>query len=59
MHIGEAKAAPLVSMRQARVIEPHQVQNGRLQIMHVHGSGREVIFARLEAIARGVDEVIA
>src|SRR2546426_10633398 len=36
-HIGQPEIAPAVAISEARVIETHQVQDGRMQVMHVDG----------------------
>src|SRR5947209_19399856 len=36
MHVREPVVAPLEAVRQPRVVEPEQVQDRRLQVMHMH-----------------------
>ena len=35
MHVGQSEVATGITIRQPRVIDPHQVQHGRVQVMHV------------------------
>ena len=43
MHIGQAKITAGVTIRQLFMVEPHQVQNRRVKIVHVHGVGFDSI----------------
>ena len=41
--VGQAEAAALEEVDQARVVDPQQVQEGGLQVVHVYRAGGEVI----------------
>ena len=49
--VGQAEIAPRIAIRQLLVIEPQLVQNGRMQIVHVH-LARDRLMAELIGFAK-------
>ena len=52
-HIGEAEVATVVAIRQARMFEAKQVENGGVQVVHVDLAGERVM---AELVGGAVDE---
>lgn len=44
MHIGQPEAAALVFERELRVVDAELVEDRGLQVVHMHGAGREGFF---------------
>ena len=43
MHIGEAKAAPLETIGQSLVVDPQQVEESRMEIMHMNRIAHDIV----------------
>ena len=43
MYIGEAVISPLITVGEAFMVDPHQVLNGRVKVMHVDGILGDVV----------------
>ena len=59
MNIGQPKAAALIQKGELRMIDPEQMQNGRLQIMHVNCAWGEFTFVGMKHVSVVVDDIVA
>lgn len=61
MNIGEAEIPALVAISEFPVIDAHQVENGGIEVMDMHGAGSPVFFSwlRIESISIGVGDIIS
>ena len=60
VYVGKTEIAALVTISQTLVVDSRQVQNGRVQVMDVHGAWRPVLFTglRFEWVSFGIRNVV-